>query len=77
MLRAFLKLEEENEEEAKRVYLAAFYGDVVEDSRVKVKHLQKGKEIIFEIEAKDPVAMRAVLNSILRNYKLICSLKDV
>ncbi len=81
MIRVKLEIEEESREEAFTVYLAAFQkvDENVSSSgkRVGIVCKVEGKKLLFNVEAKDPVAMRAVLNTLLRNYKLICSLKNV
>ena len=52
-------------------------GEEEETPRFKVRLYPDKHGIKAEIEAKDVVGARTAINALLRNYKIICDLKDL
>ncbi len=62
-------------EEAERIVRVLGNGE--ETNRFRILLRVTDDEVTAEIKAKDVVGARTAVNSLLRNYKLICDLKNL
>ena len=71
MITCELKFEEDIEE-----LYRLFESDTLSSKRASCR-ITKGKDLVFKIEAKDPVSMKAFLNSILKVVQTYRKIKEV
>ncbi len=75
MIKGKLEFFEGSKENVEEGVLTGVFEDNVKSERVSFDLEVKENEIVVEFEAKDGVAARAFLNTLLRNYSLLESLR--
>jgi len=75
MIKGKLEFFEESKENVEECVLTGVFEDNVKSERVSFEMNVEEKKIVVEFEAKDGVAARAFLNTLLRNYSLLESLR--
>ncbi len=75
MIKGNIKFLEEKTENVKEALLMGVFEENVKSERISFELEVKKREIVVKFEAKDCVATRAFLNTLLRNYSLIESLR--